>query len=311
MAVRTPLYYNDLQLQEMSSSMIDDLVNLAIYEYSQNPSVTLSVSPSSGTLSSIDDTRLQAGTALSDPSSFPSEAQTPEPSTVTVSYQRITQSNASISATSDTGKSFPLYYTAGGELQHMTVTDFRDTFIYPAINKLVLGTTTSLQGGTYFVSTSTSVSGATLVSSTPIFSDTRADTTLYSAAGIPETLDQPITITDYYLHQVNGSAVTLTEVPVYADGVNNIKEYTQGEIGSLLGEYIRLAAASSSSGYQLSYNIDGSGTARGSSIVNTLLTGGSGNYQTLFVGIDDYRAQEFPDGTPATANTYSFNINKV
>ena len=45
-------------------------------------------------------------------------------------------------------------------------------------------------------------------------------------------------------------------------------------------------------------------------MVNTVLTGGSGNYQTRLVGSNDYRAQEFPDGTPATANTYSFKIEK-
>ena len=37
---------------------------------------------------------------------------------------------------------------------------------------------------------------------------------------------------------------------------------------------------------------------------------GSGNYQTRFVGADDYRAQEFPDGSPQTINTYYLKINK-
>ena len=42
-------------------------------------------------------------------------------------------------------------------------------------------------------------------------------------------------------------------------------------------------------------------------ISNTILNG-SGNYQTLQVGADDYRAQEFPDGTPVTATTYFLKI---
>jgi hypothetical protein len=37
---------------------------------------------------------------------------------------------------------------------------------------------------------------------------------------------------------------------------------------------------------------------------------GSGNYQTRFVGADDYRAQEFPNGTAQTINTYYLKINK-
>jgi len=37
---------------------------------------------------------------------------------------------------------------------------------------------------------------------------------------------------------------------------------------------------------------------------------GSGNYQTRFVNTDDYRAQEFPNGTATTINTYYLRINK-
>ena len=310
MAVRTPLYYDTGNLREMDSAMINDMKSLAIYEYSLNPSVSLSVSGSGGNLTSINDTRLQAGATSTSVSAFPTEATTAEPSTVTVSYQRVTKSNATISVTSDTGKTFPLYYTSGGNLRAMDVTDFLDTFIFTSIDTLVLGTTTSAQGGTYFVSTSTSVAGSTLVSATPIFLDTRADTSLYTAGEIGETLDQPTTINSYYLHKVDGSAVTLTQFPVYADASNNVKEFSQAEIGSLLSEYIRNTAASSAGGYQITYNIDGTGTARGSAMVNTILNG-SGNYQTRFVGADDYRAQEFPDGSPITANTYTFKINKV
>ena len=38
----------------------------------------------------------------------------------------------------------------------------------------------SQQAGTYTLATSTSLAGSTLVSSTPIFVDTRADTSAYS-----------------------------------------------------------------------------------------------------------------------------------
>ena len=312
MAVRTPLYFVSGNLREMDAGMITDLQNLAIYEYAQNPSVTLSVSGSSGNLTSINDTRLQAGSSLTNPSTFPSEAATPEPSTVTVSYQRILKTAATVTATVDTGKTFPLYYNSAGNLQHMNATDFIDTFIAPAITTLTSGSTTTSQGGTYLVSTSTSVAGAALVSATPIFTDTRADTSLYSSSGIPEDLDQPQTITNYYLHQITGpTEPTLTSFPLYADSNNNIKEYSQAEIASVLASYIRREAASSVLGNSIDYNFDGTGTARGSSIANTILVGGVGNYQTFQAGADDYRAQEFPDGSPSTANTYEFKINKV
>ena len=44
-------------------------------------------------------------------------------------------------------------------------------------------------------------------------------------------------------------------------------------------------------------------------MTNTILNG-SGNYQTLYVNTNDYRAQEFPDGSAVTADTYFLKINK-
>ena len=37
---------------------------------------------------------------------------------------------------------------------------------------------------------------------------------------------------------------------------------------------------------------------------------GSGNYQTLQAGVDDYRSQEFPNGSAGTINSYNLRINK-
>ena len=100
-------------------------------------------------------------------------------------------------------------------------------------------------------------------------------------------------------------------MPLYIDASNNVKEFTQAELEALLSNYIRYEVASSTLGYSLSYNINGTGTARGTAMVNTILTGGAGDYQTILINTDDYRAQEFPNGSPATANTYTFNINKA
>jgi len=309
MAVRIPLIYNGAQLQEMKTSDLTNIYTLGAYYYSLSPSRTLTVSGSGGNLTAINDTRLQAGAASTASGGYPSEATTAEPSVVTTSYQRITQTSGSAPiTTSDTGKTFPIYWN-GTQAQAMTEQDFLDTFVYPTINQLSSGSTTSSQAGTYFISTSTSVTGATLVSSTPVFTDTRADTSLYTANQIAEVLDQPQIITNYYLHIINGEVPTYNP-PIYIDGSNDLKQYSQSEIGTLLQEYIKNQVVNSSTGYQISYNIDGTGTARGSAMVNTILTGGSGNYQTRFVNANDYRAQEFPDGTPATANTYTFNIEK-
>ena len=65
--------------------------------------------------------------------------------------------------------------------------------------------------------------------------------------------------------------------------------------------------AVNTSGSTITYNINGSGNNRGSAMVNTILNGG-GNYQQRFVNANDYRAQEFPNGTAVTANTYNLKI---
>jgi len=312
MAVRKPLYEVSGNLREMSTAMVDSIVDQVIYQYSLNPSVVLSVVGSGGNLGTITDTRKQAGSYSTSTTEFPTEATTAEPSTVTVSYSKINQTTATVTPTTDTGKTWPSYYNASGQIQTMNLQDVKDTFLHPAIDLLTAATTTTQQAGTYFISSSSSVAGATEVSgsATAIFTDTRADTSLYTAGGIPETLDQPTTITNYYLHRVNGSTPSFT-LPYYVNASNNIQQFTSATFNSLLQEWIRYTAASSADGYSISYNLgtSGSGNTRGSGMGDTILNG-SGNYQQLYVNTDDYRAQEFPDGTAVTANTYYLRINK-
>ena len=310
MAVRTPLINDSGNLKEMSSAQVNEIVDQIVYQYSLNPSVALSVLGSGGNLSSISDTRLQAGAASTSTTAFPDEATTAEPSTVTVTYQRIQQTIASVTPTTDTGKTWPVYYTSGGHIQAMSLQDVKDTFLHPAIDLLTAGSTTTQQAGTYTIATSTTLSGATNVSTTPIFSDTRADTTLYTAGGIGETLDQPTTITNYYLHRIDGSNTSYTS-PFFITASNHLQEFNTTTFNSLLQEWIRYTAASSTDGYAISYSIgtSGSGNTRGTSIVDTKLNG-TGNYQTRFVNANDYRAQEFPNGTPTTINTYNLRIIK-
>ena len=310
MAVVKPLYVDSSNLREMDTTMVGQIVDQAVYQYSLAPSVALSVVSSGGSLSAITDTRKQAGAQSTSSTSFPSEGTTAEPSTVTVTYDKVSETRTAGSPTSDTGKTWPVYYNSSGQIQAMSLTDVKDTFLHPAIDLLASGSTGTQQGGTYHVSTSTSVSGSSLVSSTAIFTDTRANTGAYAAGSIPETQDQPTTITNYYLHKITGSQITYTE-PYFLDGSNNVKEFTTSAFDTLLQEWMKYTAVSSGDGYSLSYNIgsSGSGNTRGSGMADTILNG-SGNYQTRQVNNDDYRAQEFPNGSATTAATYYLRINK-
>jgi len=313
MAVRSPLKNDSGNLKEMSSAEVTQIVNQIVYQYSLNPSVSLSVVSSGGSLGSITDTRLQAGAMSQTNSSFPTEAQTDEPSVVTVTYDKVSQSIASVSPTADTGTTFPVFYNAGN-IQAMSLQDVKDTFLHPAVDLLTAGgIVSSQQGGTYLISSSSSYPGSTLVSATPVYLDTRADTSAYSNAGLEdasgEALDQPTTITNYYLQRVDGSDTSYPN-PFFINAGNNLQEYSGTNFKSILQGWIRQTAAASSDGYKLTYNLgtSGSGEIRGTGMSDTRLNG-SGDYQTRQVS-DDYRAQEFPDGTPTSINTYYLRINK-
>ena len=311
MAVVKPLYVVSGNLQEMDTTKVNELIARAVYQYSTSPSVVLSVVSSGGSLGTISDTRKQAGAVSTSNSSFPSEGTTQEPQTVTVNFDKITATTTTSTPTADTGKTFPVYYNSSGQIQAMSVADWKDTIIHPAIDLLASGTVSATAAGTYHITTSASVSGSTEVSgaNTPVFIDTRADTSAYSAGSIPETQDQPTTIQNYYLQRINGTDASYTE-PYFLDGSNNIQEFTTANFDALLLSWIKATAAGSTDGYAISYNLgtSGSGQTRGSGMADTILDG-SGNYQTRQEN-DDYRAQEFPNGSVTTANTYNLRINK-
>jgi len=309
MAVRSPLYNNSGNLQEMTTTMVDEIVDQIVYQYSLSPSVPLTVVGSGGSLGTISDTRLQAGASTTDVTNFDTEGETPDVSTVTVTYNKITETRATVTPTSDTGKTWPVYYTSGGAIQSMNLQDVKDTFLHPAIDLISAATTTTQQAGTHFISSAASVSGSTRVSATPVFSDTRANAAAYTAGGIGETQDQPTTITNYYLYTVDGSDTSYT-APLFIEGSNNLQIYPDATFESLMQEWIRYTAVSSTDGYSFAYNVgtSGSGNIRGSGMADTKLN--SSTYTTNFVNANDYRTQEFPSGSAVTQNTYYLRINK-
>jgi hypothetical protein len=313
MTARLPLWYNAGNLQEMTPAEIVEWQAAAIFVYAQSPTSVLTVVGGSGNLAAMSDTRQTAGAYSTNVTAFVAEASTAEPGTATVSYDKVTQTltTVGVGQTADTGITFPVWWdNTNGVIQAMTLTDFKDTFITPAITLLVAGAESNNTGGTYTVTTSsTAAAGYTNVSTTPIFVDTRANTALYSAAGIPETLDQPTTITNYYLHRRNGADSTPTRNLLLINGDNDLQEGATATMKSLIGNWIRYDAANTV-GQKITYTVATSGgSTRGSGMVDTRLNG-AGDYQQLYVNTDDYRSQEFPNGTAATITTYALRIAK-
>lgn len=314
MAVVRPVYLNNGNVQQMDDTMFGLLKDVFRYQFFSNSPITLSVVSSGGNLSGlpIRDTRMKAGAMSTRVERFPTEAETAEPTQVNVDYSRISQSiDTAPTLGTDNGKRYFCYIDDDANIKAMTHGDMLDTLVRPVINELVSSGNTTTQAGTYFIDTNSTASGQTsLVSSTPIFQDTRADTSAYTAGGIGETLDQPTTITSYYLKKNTMSSPTLSVLPLLLRSDNDIQEFTSANVNTLASELIRHEVIDSTGGFKIRYNMGGAGTSKGSGIIDTRLTG-SGNYQTRKVNNDDYRAQEFPNGTSATINTYFLKIQKI
>jgi hypothetical protein len=313
MTARLPLWYNSGELKEMTAAEIVQWQVAGIFVYAGGPTSVLTQVSGSGSLAAMSDTRKTAGATSTNASAFVAEGTTAEPGTATVAYDKVNQAytTSGVGQTDDTGISFPVWYDATNEvLQAMTLTDFKDTFVSPAIDLLVAGSESNNTGGTYTVTTSsTAATGYTNVSTTAIFTDTRANTGAYSAAGIPESADQPTTITNYFLHRRDGADSTPDRNLLLLEGGDGgLIEGATAAMKTLIGNWIRYDAANTG-GQKIVYTVATSGgSTRGSGMVDTRLNG-AGNYQQLQVG-DDYRSQEFPNGSAATITTYALRIAK-
>jgi hypothetical protein len=316
---------NNIRIKECTSSEYDLMLQQIAYLYSQNPTVELSVVASGGNISpTMTDTRYRSGTAARNTSgpwpavtTFPSEATTGEPDVVTTTYDKMSQTVTS--ATKPTYSIKPVRVDTNG-VTEMTETDVIDTFIDPVVDAMVGLTGTNVLGaGAYYISTSSSISGSTSLGT--VYTDTAANLAGYLASNIGTTGTQQDVFTsiNYQLFQVDG----VTSVgggwrgPLIIDYVANnrnnptgLRHMTQVEFDNYFGPLIRHAIYGYT-GMTLRYNVDGSGTTQGSAMTNTVLTGVTGNYTTYKATADDYRAQEFPNGTLVTADTYELKLERT
>ena len=313
MAVRRPVYLNNGNIQQMDDTMFGLLKDRFRYEFQQATTIGINVVSSGGNLGTMTDTRMQAGASTTRADRFSTEAETNEPSQVSISYSKMNMNvSTAPSITSDDGKRYFCYIDDDANVQAMTYQDVLDSIVRPVIDELTNGSNTNQQAGTYFIDTNATASGdETLVSGTPVFIDTRANVSAYTSSGIGETQDQPTTINSYYLKKNTISSPSLSVLPLKIRGDNDIQEFTLSEVNTIANELMRNETIDSTGGYKIRYNINGTGTNVGSGMIDTRLTGGSGNYQTRYVNTNDYRAQEFPDGTATTISTYFLKIQKT
>jgi len=322
MTVRAPAYLDTSNtfityVYSANSTQMDSIYNYAAYRYTTSTAVELSVVSSGGNLGNMTDRRKQAGDAGSNTGAgqtFPTEAVTDDISNIDTTSATISQTvNVTNEPTyTDENYAFPAYVTSSGHIRSMTKADFYDTFIYPTITRMTAGGSgaDASRTGTYIISTLSSITGAQLVSATPVFTDTRASSTAYTAAGIPENNDQQVDINDYYLHQIVQVQLAPAEIPIYIDeSTGDIRQYSTTAWRNMLRDHLKYVA-SSVTPYRIRYNINGGGNNCGTGMADTYLSGTSAQgYTTRFdAATTTYYAQEFPNGTPATRVTYYLRI---
>lgn len=316
---------NNIRIKECTSSEYDLMLQQIAYLYTQDPSVELSVVASGGNISpSMTDTRYRSGTAARNTSgpwpavtTYPNESQTGEPDTVTTLYDKMSQSVTTVAKPTYSIK--PVRVDTNG-VTEMTEQDVIDTFIDPVVDAMVGATTTNVLGaGAYYISTSSSISGSTNLGT--VYTDTKANLAGYLASniGTAGTQQDVYTSINYNLFQIDG----VTSVgggwrgPLIVDYVANnrnnptgLRHMTQAEFDAYFEPLIQHAIYGYT-GMTLRYNVDGSGTTQGSAMTNTVLSGVTGNFTTYAASGDDYRAQEFPNGTLVTADTYELKLERT
>ena len=343
MAVRLPLFMEAVvgetagkMIYPFNASGMNELHKLAGHAYALSPNPRIEVSGSLGDPlpgATFTDTWWSAGASTTDVTNYDTASETPNVFMVTDTYNslRLVYDVDASPFSSDTNNTqFPLYLyspegpdgddwpTAG--LRTMTNQDFVETFIIPTLDQFHGGGSSLEQGGTYFMTTSSSPANATVVGIAAL--NQEANPAAYSAASIPETPSQNNTVTTYRIAKVNWSPTASTlyesganyDLPLYYDyGTESIKQHSPTTWAALLNPFLRYYLSGQAGvAYKLSYNVDGSdGVTSGTLYQDTRITTAGTSYQQRFVNANDYRTQEFPTGT-ATAQgaSMAFKIHR-
>ena len=341
MAVRTPLYLLApvgepfKQVYPYASGGVDQINQLAGFAFATNPNPRIEIGGSNGDLLANQpfvDTWWSAGAGTTDATNYDTEAETPNVFKVTDNYNTVRVVYDAVTLpTGDTNNTqYPLYlYSPAGPVgddwvdagfRSMSRIDFIDTFVLPVLSSFGGGGQTFQKSGTYYMTTSTSPSNATIVGTAAL--NQEANPAAYSAAQIPEVPTQNNNVTTYSIAKVDypstasglweGAADPLLyDLPLYFDsGTESIKQHTPATWAALLNPFLRyyLGVAEAT---KLHYNIDGTdGVASGTVYTDTGIVTAGSTYNTRFVNANDYRTQEFPTGTATVISTKTFKIHQ-
>ena len=321
-------------IREMTLAESNAMLGRIAYLYQQSQPITLSVVSSNGNITpNMTDTRYKSGTAKRNTSgawpavtTYPPQTSTGEPELVTgVTYDKISQTLSTPTTFSNSDYQSlnikPVWLESDGTLREMDYNKLLEQFAGKVADAMIATNTVGDQaGGSYFISTAASVSGATNLGT--VFVDTSANASAYQydLIGLANTYQDHFDSTTYYLYRVESSISSQGSgyrTPLVIDYTANrkntpggLRHMTYAEFDSLFAPMIRYALHSVP-GYTLRYNVNGNGTRQGTLIANRQMIGVSGLYTKYEASGDDYRAQEFPNGTLVNYDEYELKIERT
>lgn len=321
-------------IRETDATEHENMLSRISYLYQQNPVVTLSVVSSGGNITpNMTDRRYKSGTAARNTSgpwpavtSFPGEGSTGEPVLVTgTTYDKISQTVTSapdfLDADYQALNTKPVFRDTDNSLREMSYNECVTHFIDPIVTNMISTTSTAQSaGGSYYISTASSATNSTNLGT--VFADTVADLSSYTAAGIgvSGTFQDHANTTTFSLMRIDSGIATQGSgyrTPLMIDYSSNshnspagLRHMTYAEFDALFAPFIRYAIFALP-GYTLRYNVNGAGTRQGTSMTNKEMVGVTGQYTTFKASGDDYRAQEFPNGTITVIDTWNLNLERT
>ena len=307
MTVRNPLAYNVSDyLQEQSAASKTAISQRAVYQFGLGtPKINLSGVVSGGNLGTIYDYRYRTGYGATNPTAYVNPGSIFGTS---VAYSKISSTTTFTSAPIDTNLvRFPAYWNGSG-VQSMNLTDFFDTYIDTAIGYLADGNATD---GTWQIH-------ANAVNPTNFSNGFWAYTDTYfgNRSGsilVGVSLDAPLTVNNFYANRANAGArfgvPSNFDYPAYITTAGDLKTYSAAEFDTLLLDTINFYTTNIA-GHRISYNINGAGLNKGSTMTDTRRAG-TQLRQDIFYGVDDYRTRYYPNGSLVTVGAYYLRIERI
>jgi hypothetical protein len=336
MAVRKAMTsYEDndgnVQFRELTSTENDDLLDFIAKTWGEDPSIYLTKADTGNNLNAKIDEWYSAGAFTTNADDYALEEDTIVTQSFQSEYTYYYEQELTASDTDpvpDTNNlRYPLYWDDDNlAFRSMTRTDFYDTFIFPAINKITNSTT--IYPGTFIVSDQSSISGYTKMasdySSGHHFTDKYATVPgLWSASNIGYNNANDYTTDLFYLHSRNSSgsiaSISTNAFTTHGDllynaniggGEYGIRGYDKSTSGTIFQNAMRWATCGLvDASYKITYqvlaevNITLSDyNLKGGSMTDTYYP--EMTFGRRYVDADDYRTQNWPSGTPETMTWY-------